>query len=151
LIESTKDGVLIWTLRDSCFNSESRYGLHTFSIDKKTEFQIEINLDESLNSLKCHNCMWIYNTDLLDGKKYISSNVQTKILEQMVFDMFVKPTIKHKSKSQDSIYDDILNNIGDKQYNRDKKLQQLIEEKEKTDGFLKDFLNNIHILCNTIL
>jgi hypothetical protein len=129
LIESTKSGALVWKPRDSFLNSESRHHFHSFSIDNQTEFQLEISLNENLIGIRYHNYLVIKNKLLVDGQKIILSNIITKELENVVYDKFLKPNII--VKQQDSIFDNILNSISDKQYMRDHKLRQLLDTKEE--------------------
>ena len=135
LVESTECGALEWSLRSSTFNSESRHSYHTKSIDEKTTFEIEISLTEKLDSIGYRNCLWIRNESFTDGRKYVPSNDLTKKLEDLVYEKYIKPSLK--VKQEDKILDEILTNIGDRSYVRDKKLSQILEDESKSDGFLK--------------
>ena len=71
LYETTNDNSLNWKLKNSMFNSEKRHCMHSFSIDNKTEFTIDIRLDDDLN-IKTGELLSIHNKSIIDGVKYIS-------------------------------------------------------------------------------
>lgn len=127
LYEGTKDGAVSWQLRRSMFNSETRNHMHTFSIDNKTEFRIEIRLDDNL-TLSPGELLSIHNESITDGVKYIThyENPTLKDLELLIYDKYVRPNVKLKNDVL--LYEDILNNIGNKEYIRDKKLESILSE-----------------------
>jgi hypothetical protein len=133
LYEGTKDGAVTWSLRKSIFNSETCHNMSTISTDGETEFQIEIHLDDSLK-LKSGASLIIRNKKILDGYASTSSyrNNTLKELEKLIFENFIKPTLKPRSNDE-YVLEDILNSIGSKEYMRDKKLEQILgEDKEET-------------------
>ncbi len=133
LYEGTKEGALIWQLKKSIFNSETCHNMNTFSTDGKTEFKLEIVLDDNLN-LRTGTHLYIRNEKITDGCVSIPSwkNTTLKELEKVVFDNFVKPTLKTKSNNE-YVLGNILNSIGSKEYMRDKKLEQILgKETEET-------------------
>jgi hypothetical protein len=129
LYEGTKDGAVNWQLRKSMFNSETRNLMHSFSIDNKTEFRIEIRLDDNL-TFSPGELLSIYNESITDGVKYIShyENPTLKDLELLIYYKYIRPNIK--SRNDVLIYEDILKNIGDREYIRDKKLNSILGETE---------------------
>lgn len=135
LIESTECGALEWSPRNTTFNSESRHHYHTKSVDEKTTFEIEISLTEKLDSIGYRNSLWIKNEFFTDGRKQVSSNELTKKLEDLVYEKYIKPSLI--VKQEDEILDEILTNIGDRSYVRDKNLSQILEDESNSDGFLK--------------
>jgi len=137
LKESTECGATEWKLRESCFNSEKTHNYRAYSIDKETHFDIEISLNETLSGLRSFgNAIWIYNTGLIDGKKYISSNDITKQIENLVYLKYIKPNTV--SKAEDDTLDRVLNSIGDKSYMRDKKLKDILEGDNHQDDKPQD-------------
>ena len=57
-------------------------------------------------------------------------NEKLKELEKVIFDKFVKPTLKPKANDE-YVFEDILNSIGSKEYMRDKKLEQILGKENK--------------------
>lgn len=140
LYDGTKNDAVNWKLKKSMFNSETRHLMHSFSIDNKTEFRMDIRLDENLSFVP-GELLSICNESITDGVKYISSydNPELKKLELLIFDKYINPNIQ--LKNDDLLYEDILNNIGNKEYIRDKKLESIlgeekIEEVKKKKYFL---------------
>lgn len=131
LIESTECGALEWSPRNTTFNSESRHHYHTKSVDEKTTFEIEISLTEKLDSIGYRNSLWIKNEFFTDGRKQVSSNELTKKLEDLVYEKYIKPSLI--VKQEDEILDEILTNIGDRSYVRDKNLSQILEDESNSD------------------
>jgi hypothetical protein len=132
LYEGTKDGAVTWSLRKTIFNSETCHNMSTISTDGETEFQIEIQLDDTLNH-KIGSNLYIRNKKILDGYASASSyrNNTLKELEKLIFEKFIKPTLKPRSNDE-YVLEDILNSIGSKEYMRDKKLEQILgEDKEE--------------------
>lgn len=127
LYETTNDNSLNWKLKNSMFNSEKRHCMHSFSIDNKTEFTIDIRLDDDLN-IKTGELLSIHNKSIIDGVKYIScyDNKKVKDLELLIFEKYIRPNIIINNNTL--IYEDILNSIGNKEYIRDKKLESILGE-----------------------
>jgi hypothetical protein len=126
LYEGTKAGALVWTLNSSIFNSDTRHQMICLSSDKKTEFKLDINLDDQQN-LKLGSYLYIRNDKIVDGMKSVT---KVSTLEKLVFDKFLKPNLKPKVDT-DAVFNDILNSIGSKEYIRDKKLEQILGKEEK--------------------
>jgi len=126
LFEGTKDGVVIWKLRPSISNSKTMYQMVSFSTDNETEFNIEIQLDDKLNHRPGTN-LYIRNKKITNGYASISSykNSNLRELEIFIFDKFIKPSLKPRANDE-YVLEDILNNIGSKEYMRDKKLEQIL-------------------------
>lgn len=132
LYEGTKDGAVIWSLRKTIFNSETCHNMSTTSTDGETEFQIEIHLDDTLKH-KIGSNLYIRNKKIIDGYASASSykNNTLKELEKLIFEKFIKPTLKPRANDE-YVLEDILNSIGSKEYMRDKKLEQILGETEET-------------------
>lgn len=110
--------------------------MNTFSTDGETEFKVEIHLDDTLN-FKPGSHLYIRNKKITDGSTSISSykNAKLKELEKVIFEKFIKPTLKPKANDE-YVFEDILNSIGSKEYIRDKKLEQILggdKEEVKTE------------------
>ena len=138
LYEGTLAGAVIWQLQKTIFNSEKCHNMSTFSTDGETEFKLEIHLDDTLNH-RPGTHLYIRNKKITDGSTSISSwkNTKLKELEKIIFDNFVKPTLKPKTNDE-YVFEDILNSIGSKEYMRDKKLEQILgEEKEEVTEEVK--------------
>ncbi len=130
LISETNSGNLIWKLRYSIFNSETEHNMHCFSEDKQTEFRISIRLDNDTLNLSPGSLLFIHNEKITDGKLHLSNreNINITELEKIIFDKFVQTIIKPRHKKED-VFEDILNSIGSKQSNRDKKIDQILNKK----------------------
>ena len=131
LYEGTLAGAVTWQLQKTIFNSETCHNMNTFSTDGETEFKVEIHLDDTLN-FRPGTHLYIRNKKITDGSTSISSykNAKLKELEKVIFEKFIKPTLKPKANDE-YVFEDILNSIGSKEYIRDKKLEQILgEDKE---------------------
>lgn len=141
LIETTKDGSRQWRRGTHSFNSDTCYYMQSFSDDKKTKFESSVKLEYDNNNklvYREHGCMTIHNKGFGSGFQVfgLNDNNDILILEKLVFDNFVinlLPTI-----APNSVFSDILQGM-DKQYSRDKKLEQLLDgvdvETVKKKGF----------------
>lgn len=127
LYEGTEAGVLTWTLNKSIFNSDTRHQMGCQSSDKKTDFKLDIYLDEKQNLKQGLTTLFIRNEKIVDGMKSIS---KVSNLDKLVFDRFIKPNLKQKVDT-DSVFNDILNSIDSKEYMRDKKLEQILGSKDE--------------------
>ena len=127
LYEGTEAGVLTWTLNKSIFNSDTRHQMGCQSSDKKTDFKLDIYLDEKQNLKQGLTTLCIRNEKIVDGMTYIS---KVSNLDKLVFDRFIKPNLKQKVDT-DSVFNDILNSIDSKEYMRDKKLEQILGTKDE--------------------
>lgn len=130
LYEGTQAGAVTWQLQKTIFNSETNHNMNTFSTDGETEFKVEIHLDDTLN-FRPGSHLYIRNKKITDGSTSISSykNAKLKELEKVIFEKFVKPTLKPKANDE-YVFEDILNSIGSKEYMRDRKLEQILGEGE---------------------
>lgn len=133
LYEGTIAGAVVWSLRNTNFNSEVNHNLSTFSIDKDTEFRIEISLDE-LN-FSPGSYLYIHNEKISGGYKGVSSYKNTALsdLERLVYTKFILPNVKKKLISEEDLLVDILNSIGSREYVRDKKLEQILGSESKQE------------------
>lgn len=132
LYEGTLAGAVIWQLQKTIFNTETNHNMNTFSTDGETEFKVEIHLDDTLN-FRPGSHLYIRNKKITDGSTSISSYKNTKLkeLEKVIFEKFIKPTLKPKANDE-YVFEDILNSIGSKEYIRDRKLEQILgDDKEE--------------------
>ncbi len=131
LIEGTKSGYIKWGLTNSVFNSDTRHKMTYQSDDKKTNFDLEIRLENDLISLtKLSKYLYIKNSDLVNNSLPVSSNDNDKVreLEKILFEKFIKPkTLKNLPKK--GALDDILVNIN-KQHMRQEKIDNILEDEE---------------------
>jgi len=124
LLSNTIDNTTKWTHSKSIFNSDIRYKMET-STDANTTFRIEISIDEDTGKQKNGNGLFIYHSDIPGGFKglYPREFPKIKELEEKIFDVYVRPILKPRSKK---VYTDILNSLG-KQNIRDEKLSRILE------------------------
>ena len=131
LTKSTIDNAIEWKLKDTIFNSEKRYDYQYISVDGKTKFEIEVSLSDDLSCVsKWSGALFIYNENLIEGRKLVSSNLSYD-LRVSIYNKYIKQNIIIKQESD--TLDNILNNISDKHYMRDVKLDTLLDDKE-TEG-----------------
>ena len=132
LYDGTKENAVNWTLRNSMFNSESRHSMHSFSIDNKTEFRLDIRLDDNLVFVP-GELLSIHNESLTDGVNYISryENPVLKDLELLIYEKYIRPNVILKNDTL--LYEDILKNIGNREYIRDKKIDSILGEEVKEE------------------
>ena len=88
-------------------------------------------MTEKLDSIVYRNSLWIKNEFFTDGRNHVSSNELTKKLEDLVYEKYIKPSLI--VKQEDEILDEILTNIGDRSYVRDKNLSQILEDESNSD------------------
>lgn len=122
LIDGTKKGYITWKLINSMFNSDTRYNMHYISDDGKTEFRIDIRLENDLSGMSgATRDVRINNDDLVDGYIVISGYDfnDTKILADLVYRKFVR-TLAKKNIPKQGVLDSILNNINIQQMREDK-------------------------------
>ena len=131
LYEGSLAGAVTWQLQKSIFNSETCHNMNTFSTDGETEFKVEIHLDDTLN-FRPGTHLYIRNKKITDGSTSISSwkNEKLKELESLIFYKFIKPNLKPRPNDE-YVFEDILNSIGSKEYMRDRKLEQILGDKEE--------------------
>ncbi len=125
LIDNTKDNSIFWKLSKGMFNSTRSYEFETFSMDNLTKFTMNLNLDDSFNLSK-GSLLCIYNDKLPDKSMYVgqSSYRNLTILEQLLYDKYIDKSLLIDIEP---ILDDILNNIGNKEKNRDRKLEEILK------------------------
>ena len=86
-------------------------------------------LDGSMN-LKSDgwDYLLIENESIIDNRKflYVRESSEVGKLVDILYIKYFKPTIV--VIDEESIYNDILSGIGDKQYNRDKKLSSILDD-----------------------
>lgn len=144
IFEYTKSGHLQWKLKDSCFNSESTHN-YECELRDGTKVEIEIHLDSSLN-YNYNNYIIIRNKDLVDGRLFIHSNQHNKItsIGKIVYQMYIKPKIVPKAKTQSQAILDIISAIPTKEEVRDTKINQIINysEQKKIKSEIKPQIKN---------
>ena len=132
LLDGTKDGSVIWKLSSSIFNSETRHQYSNTTEDGKTTFNFEICLDDKFQpSTVLGLYVYMYNSDLIDGKLQISSSNYKGVdaLQQLIYNKWIKPTLPIKNEAV--VLDDIFNTIGDKQSKRDRILDEILDTDKK--------------------
>ncbi len=131
ILEYTKSGHLKWALRNSCFNSESKHH-YECELNDGSKVQTEISLNTDLNFYEV-SFISIINKNFVDGRLFIHKYDNPKVMEigKLVYQMFVKPTIVPKAKTQHQTIEDIINAIPTKEERRDNKIQQIIGDVEK--------------------
>lgn len=131
IFEYTKSGHLKWTLRQSCFNSETAHN-YECELNDGSKVQAEIKLNVDLNFDDCNNII-IVNKNLVDGRLHISKYKNPKVSEigNLVYQMFVISTITKKPKTQTQALEDIINAIPTKEEIRDNKILEIIGDVEK--------------------
>lgn len=143
LHESTNDGAIEWELSSISSDTEKTYD--TYTIDRKTKFSIKISLNTNM-SMKSDgwDYLLIQNESIIDSRKFLYVRQFSEVgkLANLIYQKYFKPTIV--IINEESIYKDILSGIGDRQYNRDKKLSSLlgddssqVDGKAQKEGFLK--------------
>ena len=143
LIESTFDGVTEWMTSSMGTDSEKYY--ESYTIDQKTKFTIKISLDDHMNM---RSDGWDYlsinNESIRNDREFFYAKIFPEVtkLTNLIYQKYIKATIT--IIDEESIYKDILHGIGDKQYNRDKKLSSLLgdddqkdDQKDESGSFLK--------------
>lgn len=122
LIDGTKKGYIKWKLRNTVFNSDTIYNMYYISDDGKTEFRIEIDLEDDLSSMtNATKSLRINNDDLVDNGVVISGYdfKDTRVLSDLVYRKFVR-TLAQKNIPKQGVLDSILNNINIQQMREDK-------------------------------
>lgn len=125
LIDNTQDNSIVWLLSKSMFNSSKSNELEVYSVDKLTRFSLTVKLDDSYRLLK-GSLLCMYNDRFPDKCKYIHSNEceSLKTLEELLYEKYID---KKFAIDMVPLFDDILNNIGTKEKNRDRKLEEILK------------------------
>lgn len=131
LINNTKDNSIVWKLSKCMFNSTRSHEFETFSMDNLTKFTINLNLNDSFNLCK-GSLLSIYNDKLPDKHMYVGQSryKNLTILEQLLYDKYIDKSLLIDIEP---ILDDILNNIGTKEKNRDRKLEEILKTETIVD------------------
>ncbi len=127
LVESTLNGSITWEKKNSIFASEKCHPFRVL-INKDTWFDIELLLSDTMQ-MTGTSSLWMYNKDLVEGRKLLSNSeyMDIKKIETFLYNNMIKQNIVYRRPVED-ILDDILNDIPDKQNSRDKKISEIIGE-----------------------
>lgn len=127
LINSTNDNAVEWRRNPSSANK--RYNFELISNDPETKFDFDIDLDNDLKPKDGY--LWIYHKDIIDGKKLITEYNYGGItsLRDILYEKYIKDEIK-VFLNEDVVFESILDKIGDKQYNRDSKIEKILSKKK---------------------
>lgn len=125
LVNSTNDNAVEWRRKPSSTNK--RYNFELISNDPETKFDFDIDLDDELKPKDGY--LWIYHKDIIDGRKLIPEYKYSGItsLRDILYDKYIKDEIK-VFLNEDVVFESILDKIGDKQYNRDSKIEKILNE-----------------------
>lgn len=139
LTQGTINNEIDWKLTSSAFNSDTCKQYETKSFDDKTRFVVEIKLDERFNLLKNRTDFHIYNSDLINGRKYLYSDSCPDIipLGEIVFKKYLKPNLQVKDES--SAFKSILGNIFSKEHKRDQRINSIlgIDDEDEKKSFIE--------------
>jgi len=125
LINSTNDNAVEWRRKPSSANKRCNFEL--ISNDPETKFDFDIDLDNDLKPKDGY--LWIYHKDIIDGKILITEYNYGGItsLRDILYEKYIKDEIK-VLLNEDVVFESILDKIGDKQYNRDSKIEKILNE-----------------------
>lgn len=126
ILESTKNGTLVWSLDRNMWTCERRYEYET-NINDGSTICVDIRLDDNLNFRSCF-IMTIKNINLPDGHVYIHDDIKNDISHE-IYDRFIKPNIVQQVRTQDDIFSDIMVALPGKQERRDQKIEEILTEK----------------------
>jgi hypothetical protein len=128
LVEGTDNGSVIWKLSTSCFNSETTHKYSTTTEDGKTTFNFEIHLNQNFQPDTSWCYLYMYNSDLIDGKIQIAHSDYKDLdkLQFIIYNKWIKSTLTIKNENK--VLDDIVITIGDKQKRRDRVLDEILGE-----------------------
>jgi hypothetical protein len=128
LVKSTEDNSITWVKKASSTTTKRHsFQLDTSDVDTRFEFDVELTDD-----LKPKDAfLWLYNKDIVDGRKIITEYKYPGVskLKNMIYDKYIKDGLK-QFLDEDTLFESILNKIGDKQHNRDYKISKLLNEPE---------------------
>lgn len=137
LTEGTINDDIEWKISRNLFNSDTQKYFESFSVDAKTKFIVQVYLDNKLKlqSVNLH----IHNENLVDGFK-IFLEIDYKEISQLgdvIYKKYIQPNITQKV--DDDTYKDILSNMFSKQYKRDQRIDDILEEGEEKSIFNRLF------------
>ncbi len=140
LIDNTRDDSIIWVLAKSMFNSTKSNELEVYSVDKLTRFSLTIKLNDNYKLLK-GSLLCIYNDKFPDKHIYIHNSECENLgeLEELLYEKYID---KKLGIDMEPLFDDILNSIGTKEINRDRKLEEILK-KEPLIPTKKTFLQKL--------
>lgn len=101
LLNGTENGYVIWNETDSIFNSSTRKKYSCTTEDGKTEFTLDVNLDDKLQPINNWCYVYMYNQDLADGKIQMSYTDYPELLslQMSIYNKWMKQTIPVKNDS----------------------------------------------------
>ena len=141
LVNGTANNSVEWSLQKNCFSNDTTHTYESLSTDGTTKFQMEISLNDDYTLKSSTNGFFIFHKDLVDGRKYLSSNEHSSPLgnlKNLLYNKYIKPNLIIKNES--NILDDILNNIGNKQTKRDKIIEDILYDTEEIP--VKELIKN---------
>lgn len=130
-IENTKNSSISWYRSKSIFNSDSSH-IYECILSDKSLIKIEIHLDKDTLNFSYCNSVEIVNKKFVDGKLYIFDCDNKKVgkLGELVYQMYISPTIVVRTQTQDQILNDIITSIPTKAQSRDNKISEIISSVE---------------------
>jgi hypothetical protein len=137
LTHGTINNEVEWKLNNSAFNSDTCKQYETNSSDGKTRFVVEIDLDEKFNLLKNRTDFHIYNSDLINGRKFLYSDRCPDIipLGEAIFKKYLKSNIQVKDES--SALENILGSIFSKEHKRDQRIDSILGIDDEKKSFIE--------------
>lgn len=138
LLESTKSNYIDWVEYKSLFSSDTEKHFKYITDDEKTTFQLRIKIQPDLSTIENRSYLLVENEDLLNDKEFIYASENSNVYDlcKFIFDNKISTTLNIKTQS--SVYDSILNSIGTKASRRDKKIDEILNNNNKSkDSFWK--------------
>ena len=131
LLKGTANDSIEWNISNSMFNTTTIHKYESYSIDKKTKFQIEIMLNDdfSLCLSSILGDLTIFNKNLVDGKKYIvgsTYDLELNQIKKLIYNKYIKNTLP--SINDSIVLDSILQNIGSLESKRDDILNSILDD-----------------------
>ena len=131
LLKGTANDSIEWNISNSMFNTTTIHKYESYSIDKKTKFQIEIMLNDdfSLCLSSILGGLTIFNKNLVDGKKYIvgsTYDLELNQIKKLIYNKYIKNTLP--SINDSIVLDSILQNIGSLESKRDDILNSILDD-----------------------
>lgn len=126
LVKSTEDNSITWVKKESSKTIRRHsFQLDTSDIDTKFEFDVELTDDLKPKD----GFLWIYNKDIVDGRKIISEYKYKGVttLKNLIYEKYIKDGLSN-FLDEEVLFESILGKIGDKQHNRDYKIEKLLNE-----------------------
>ena len=133
LTTSTKNGNLEWRLTNSILNGDTSKRFDSKSADGLTRFEVILEMDDKFKLTKDLKFI-IHNKSLVDGTKYnyLYDFPLIKELCDEVYDRYVKPNIV--AINENDVLNNILGSIDSKQETRDKKINEILKDKDILTG-----------------